>query len=87
MTFFAGFEESRIDVGDGVVLRVRTGGSGLPVVLLHGHPRTHTTWHRVAPLLVAAGYGLPAGARRELASGGEQEGPSARAARQARHGR
>lgn len=55
MTFFAGFEESRVDVGDGVVLRVRTGGSGPPVVLLHGHPRTHTTWHRVAPLLVAAG--------------------------------
>ena len=26
------------------------------VVLLHGHPRTHTTWHRVAPLLVAAGH-------------------------------
>ena len=24
------------------------------VVLLHGHPRTHTTWHRVAPLLAAA---------------------------------
>jgi haloacetate dehalogenase len=56
VTFFAGFEESRIDVGDGVALRVRTGGSGPPVVLLHGHPRTHTTWHRVAPLLVAAGH-------------------------------
>jgi haloacetate dehalogenase len=26
------------------------------VVLLHGHPRTHTTWHRVAPLLAAAGH-------------------------------
>jgi haloacetate dehalogenase len=26
------------------------------VLLLHGHPRTHTTWHRVAPRLVAAGY-------------------------------
>lgn len=25
------------------------------VVLLHGHPRTHTTWHRVAPLLAARG--------------------------------
>ena len=32
-------------------LRVRHGGSGFPVLLLHGHPRTHTTWHRVAPLL------------------------------------
>jgi len=32
-------------------LRVRHGGSGPPVLLLHGHPRTHTTWHRAAPLL------------------------------------
>ncbi|SDF32945.1 haloacetate dehalogenase [Lentzea fradiae] len=32
-------------------MRVRTGGAGPPVLLLHGHPRTHTTWHRVAPLL------------------------------------
>ena len=47
---FDGFTLDRIDVGD-VVLRVRQGGTGPPVVLLHGHPRTHTTWHRVAPLL------------------------------------
>ena len=25
-------------------------------MLLHGHPRTHTTWHAVAPRLAAAGY-------------------------------
>jgi pimeloyl-ACP methyl ester carboxylesterase len=30
---------------------VRHGGEGTPVVLLHGHPRTHTTWYQVAPLL------------------------------------
>jgi haloacetate dehalogenase len=47
---FDGFTLDRIDLGD-VVLRVRHGGSGPPVLLLHGHPRTHTTWHRVAPLL------------------------------------
>ena len=34
-------------------MRVRHGGSGPPVVLLHGHPRTHATWHRVPPLLAA----------------------------------
>ncbi|HYZ57598.1 MAG TPA: alpha/beta hydrolase, partial [Streptosporangiaceae bacterium] len=34
-------------------LRVRHGGSGYPVLLLHGHPRTHATWHRVAPLLAS----------------------------------
>jgi haloacetate dehalogenase len=55
-SFFDGFVESRVDVGNGVVLRVRSGGDGPPVVLLHGHPRTHSTWHRVAPLLAAAGH-------------------------------
>jgi haloacetate dehalogenase len=58
MAFFAGFDEQRVDVGGGVVLRVRVGGTGPPVVLLHGHPRTHTTWHRVAPLLVDAGHAV-----------------------------
>jgi haloacetate dehalogenase len=53
---FEGFVMSTVDVDAGIELRVRTGGSGPPVVLLHGHPRTHTTWHRVAPLLVAAGH-------------------------------
>ncbi|WP_235966473.1 alpha/beta fold hydrolase [Micromonospora rubida] len=47
---FEGFALEEIDVGE-VRLRVRHGGSGPPVVLLHGHPRTHATWHRVAPLL------------------------------------
>jgi haloacetate dehalogenase len=48
--FFDGFALDRIDCGE-VALRVRHGGSGPPVVLLHGHPRTHATWHRVAALL------------------------------------
>ncbi|MCL7456001.1 alpha/beta hydrolase [Micromonospora echinofusca] len=47
---FEGFTLEHVDVGE-VRLRVRHGGSGPPVVLLHGHPRTHATWHRVAPLL------------------------------------
>lgn len=47
---FEGFELDTVQVGE-VSLRVRQGGTGSPVVLLHGHPRTHTTWHRVAPLL------------------------------------
>jgi pimeloyl-ACP methyl ester carboxylesterase len=37
------------DVGPGVTLHGRDAGDGLPMVLLHGHPRTHTTWHHVAP--------------------------------------
>ena len=47
---FEGFELAMIDTG-AATLRVRHGGSGPPVLLLHGHPRTHATWHRVAPLL------------------------------------
>ncbi|MCM5555242.1 alpha/beta fold hydrolase [Pleomorphomonas sp. NRK KF1] len=47
---FDGFTLETIKLPE-VSLRVRHGGSGPPLLLLHGHPRTHTTWHRVAPLL------------------------------------
>lgn len=47
---FEGFGQRRVDVGD-VRLRVRVGGAGPPVLLLHGHPQTHVMWHRVAPAL------------------------------------
>jgi haloacetate dehalogenase len=53
---FEGFVDERIDLGE-VVLRVRhSPASGTPLLLLHGHPRTGATWHRVAPLLHGAGY-------------------------------
>jgi haloacetate dehalogenase len=48
--FFDGFALQTVDCGE-VAVRVRHGGSGPPVVLLHGHPRTHATWHRVAATL------------------------------------
>src|SRR5579863_4735872 len=63
---FAGFNLSMIDTGEAII-RVRHGGSGPPLLLLHGHPQTHMMWHEVAPRLaqqftvVAAdlrGYGL-----------------------------
>jgi haloacetate dehalogenase len=44
---FEGFELSRVDVGE-VTLRVRTGGSGPPLLLLHGYPETHLMWAGVA---------------------------------------
>jgi haloacetate dehalogenase len=47
---FDGFALDLVESGD-VTVRVRHGGSGPPLLLLHGHPRTHVTWHRVAPLL------------------------------------
>ena len=52
---FEGFRDERVDVGD-VTLRVRHAGEGPPVLLVHGHPRTGATWHRVAPQLVRAGF-------------------------------
>jgi haloacetate dehalogenase len=50
VNWFGGFTLDHVDVGE-AVLRVRYGGAGPPALLLHGHPRTHATWHRVAPLL------------------------------------
>jgi haloacetate dehalogenase len=37
--------------GSEVTLRGRHGGSGPPLLLLHGHPQSHAMWHRVAPTL------------------------------------
>ena len=47
---FEGFKLEMVELPE-ANLRIRRGGSGPPVLLLHGHPRTHATWHRVAPLL------------------------------------
>lgn len=33
------------------LLYTRIGGSGPPLLLLHGHPQTHAMWHLVAPAL------------------------------------
>ena len=52
-----GFELSWENVGS-AQLRVRRGGSGPQVLLLHGHPRTHMTWWRVAPRLAQAGFSV-----------------------------
>lgn len=35
----------------GTVIHTRCGGSGPPVLLLHGHPETHLMWRHVAPAL------------------------------------
>jgi haloacetate dehalogenase len=43
---------------DDAKLHVRHGGDGPPILLLHGHPRTGATWHKVAPRLVRAGYSV-----------------------------
>ncbi len=48
--FFDGFKLAHVNVADGA-LRLRHGGSGPPLLLLHGNPQTHAMWHAVAPEL------------------------------------
>jgi haloacetate dehalogenase len=47
---FPGFDTRRIE-GDGAEIHCRIGGDGRPLVLLHGYPECHATWHRIAPRL------------------------------------
>lgn len=48
--FFDGFQLEQVAVGAGSI-RLRHGGSGPPLLLLHGNPQTHAMWHKVAPAL------------------------------------
>src|SRR5258705_9172226 len=48
-----GFEYRRVTVADDVDLNVAVGGTGSPVVLLHGFPQTHLMWRHVAADLAA----------------------------------
>ena len=43
--------DPRTVVRNGVPLHTRSGGSGPPLLLLHGHPQSMAMWHRVAPRL------------------------------------
>jgi haloacetate dehalogenase len=48
-----GFSYQRVTVDGDVELNVAIGGSGRPVVLLHGFPQTHLMWRHVAGDLAA----------------------------------
>jgi haloacetate dehalogenase len=47
---FPGFETRTLTTRE-TTIHVRIGGSGPPVLLLHGYPQTHVIWHKVAPRL------------------------------------
>ena len=48
--FFEGFSLADVAVPGGTI-RLRHGGSGPGLLLLHGNPQTHAMWHLVAPAL------------------------------------
>ncbi|WP_444959879.1 alpha/beta fold hydrolase [Nocardiopsis sp. M1B1] len=48
-----GFDYQRVPVAEGVALNAAVGGSGSPLVLLHGFPQTHLMWRHVAADLAA----------------------------------
>ena len=47
---FPGFATRDIRTSETTIHCV-VGGSGPPLLLLHGYPQTHAMWHRIAPLL------------------------------------
>jgi pimeloyl-ACP methyl ester carboxylesterase len=48
-----GFGYQRVPVAEGVALHTAIGGTGSPVMLLHGFPQTHLMWRHVATALAA----------------------------------
>ena len=53
--YLPGFHHLMQD-GVGAKIALSHAGSGPPLLLMHGHPQTRLTWHKIAPALVAAGY-------------------------------
>jgi haloacetate dehalogenase len=49
---FEGFARERVRTSEAEIALMR-GGSGPPLLLLHGYPQNKTMWHRVAPGLAA----------------------------------
>jgi haloacetate dehalogenase len=45
-----GFSWQDVETGN-CRIRVAIGGKGPPLLLLHGHPQNHLTWHKIAPAL------------------------------------
>ncbi|MGC8801540.1 MAG: alpha/beta fold hydrolase [Chloroflexus sp.] len=51
MTIIKGHAPFRQTITDGMTIAGAIGGSGPPLLLLHGYPQTHAMWHAIAPAL------------------------------------
>src|SRR5215467_11268444 len=49
-SLFPGFERRMVKTSGATINTVR-GGSGPPLLLIHGYPQTHVEWHKIAPRL------------------------------------
>src|SRR5215213_3398022 len=49
---FEGFTRSEIKTGGARIVAV-LGGKGPPLLLMHGNPFSHVSWHKVAPRLAS----------------------------------
>ncbi len=50
MTIIDGFRSIKVEL-DAVSIAGAIGGSGPPLLLIHGYPQTHAMWHKIAPRL------------------------------------
>ncbi|WP_179956665.1 alpha/beta fold hydrolase [Amycolatopsis anabasis] len=73
-----GFDYDHVTVADGVRLNVAVGGSGSPIVLLHGFPQTHLMWRHVAADL-ATGHTVICPDLRGYGDSGKPADPDGRA--------
>jgi hypothetical protein len=67
-----GFEQRDVEA-NGMVIRAALGGSRPPLLLLHGHPQTHVSWHKVARKLAERFNVVSA----DLQGAGDSTAPSA----------
>ena len=81
--FFENFQLTEVEIPGGHI-RLRHGGSGPPLLLLHGNPQSHAMWNLVAPELATRFHVICADLRGY--GGSHKPGPTADHAPDAKRG-